>query len=59
MFHAAKVVPCDVQNILIFFNILEKNAARLIRKTGLGSMAASGFPDCVNAKARGRVAASS
>jgi len=35
---------------VIFFNILEKNAARLVRKIGLRSMAVSGIPDRISAR---------
>jgi hypothetical protein len=36
--------------VFVFFNILEKNAGRLVRKTGLGSMVKSGLPDRISAR---------
>jgi hypothetical protein len=36
------------QKFLLFLNMLEKNAARLVRKAGLGSTAQSGLPDWIN-----------
>jgi hypothetical protein len=48
---SATQTVCHVppQKLLLFLNMLDKNAARLVRKAGLGPTAQSGLPDWINA----------